>query len=275
MIDLAIVGSGPAALTAAIYASRSGYKTEVIEKAKIGGALTEISKLENYPGFVGTGSELASQLRSQAELSGAKISYGEVKKVTKQDKTFQLEVDDETVQAKAVLIATGSEPIKLGFELDVPVSYCAFCDGPLYKDKNIAVVGGANSAIQESLYLADIAKTVHVYSHSNFRAEQCLIKKAESQSNIVLHENIEPTAAELNQYDGVFVFIGKRPATTFLPKELLDEKGYIIADDNISSLEGLFAAGDVRKGTMKQAVSATADGAYATVKIIEYLKNYE
>lgn len=271
MLDLAIIGSGPAALTAAIYAARAGVKTEVFEKAKIGGALTEIDRIENYPGFVGAGSDLAENLKKQAELAGAKISYGTCEKITTADASVELMIDGEPTNARAVIVATGSEPKTLELDTTTPISYCAVCDAPLYKGKNIAVIGGGNSAVQEALYLSEIVNHIVLYSHSGLKADAVLIDKIKAAGNIEIHENAMPTKAELDALDGVFIFIGKRPATTFLSADLLDDKGYVVTSD-FAAAPGIFAAGDVRSGSTKQAITAAADGAAAALAAVEYLK---
>ena len=266
MIDLAIVGSGPAALSAAIYAARAGLKVQVFEKGNIGGTLPEIARIENYPGFIGGGSELAEKFKAQAIELGAEISYGECTKV----ESGSLIIDDEKVEARAILIATGSAPKKLDIEgITVPVSYCAICDGALYKGKRVAVVGGGNSAIQESAHLAEFASEVVILSRSSVKANQSSVEKL--GSNVTIKENAEINAEVLNQFDGVFVFIGKVPATDFLPAELLDEKGFIKTENYQTALPGVFAAGDVRADTIKQVVTAAADGAAAALRIIDVL----
>lgn len=273
MIDLAIIGSGPAALTAALYASRSGLEVEVFEKANFGGALVEIPKIDNFPGFAGAGKDLAASLKSQAESAGAKISYGACEKIEKSDKIFKITIDGKNVEARSVLVATGSEPIPLDFVPKSPVSYCALCDGPLYKDQDIAVIGGGNSAISEALYLAELTKSVSVFSHSPLRAEKTLIDSLKSHENVKIAENVEITRELLENFAAVFVFIGKRPATTFLDSSLLDDSGYILTDAlNMTKIPGLFAAGDVRKNAVRQAVTAAADGASTSINIAKYLK---
>jgi thioredoxin reductase (NADPH) len=271
-MDFAIIGSGPAALTAAIYAARAGFKTEVFEKNKIGGALTEIDRIENYPGFLGSGEELANNLKEQAKNAGAKISYGTCEKLSTNDSGIELIIDGEPVAARAVLVATGSEPKTLELDTDKPISYCALCDAPLYKGKNIAVIGGGNSAVQEALYLSKIVNKIVLYSHSGLKADAVLVDKIKTAGNIEIHENAMPAKAELDELDGVFVFIGKRPATTFMSEELLDEKGYI-KTRNFAAAPGIFAAGDVRSGSTKQAITAAADGADAAIAAIEFLKS--
>lgn len=267
MLDLAIIGSGPAALTAALYVARAGFKVEVFEKAKIGGALTEIAKLENYPGFVGTGDEFIDTLKKQCKDAGVTIIYGECTSVN------PLIIDEEAVSARAVLIATGSEPKTLDFDAKKPVSYCALCDGSLYQGKNVAVIGGGNSAISGAIYLASIANQVTVLTRSKLKATDCIIKKATEFSNIKICEQTKVNADALAAYDGIFVFIGKRPATTFMSAKTLDKDGYIKTNNYMSKLKGVFAAGDVRADSIKQVVTASADGAAAAIAIMDYLNH--
>lgn len=266
MLDLAIIGSGPAALTAAIYAARAGLKTVVYEKGAMGGALSQIAKIENYPGFVGAGADLAAVMRDQATTAGAKIEYGECQGVN------PLIIDGEEIAARAILIATGSEPIPLDVKTDKPVSYCALCDGALYKGKAIAVIGGGNSAIQESIHLAKIVGSITVFSRSALSAEPYIIDKLKQCKNVTIRENITATPADLAHFAAVFTFIGKRPATTFLPSEILTKDGYIKTDDYATSINGIFAAGDVRDGSIRQAISAAADGAAAAITITKFLQ---
>lgn len=272
MLDAAIVGGGPAALTAAIYLGRAGYTVKVFEHEAFGGMVNQIVKISNYPGFVGKGSELANNMKQQAETSGAKLAYGECTGLEPTEHGWRVTVDGEPVNAKVVLIATGSEPRQLDFGLDVPVSYCAMCDGDLIKGKNIAVVGGANSAIHEAIYLAPLARELTLISHSGVKAEQALVDKLGQFNNVTIIENTEPTPKLLNQYDQVFVSIGKRPATRFLNPEVVDESGYIKAEHYQTKLPGLFAAGDVRQGAVRQVVTAAAEGAAAARAMIDFLK---
>jgi thioredoxin reductase (NADPH) len=203
------------------------------------------------------------------------------------DFPFYLIIDEERILARTVIVATGSEPrpLEIKTKTKTPVSYCALCDGSLYKGKKVAVIGGGNSALQESLYLADLAKTVTIFSHHDLKAEPYLLTKVESINNIDLKQHTEPTAEMLDEYDAVFAFIGKRPATSFLGKgfdgdepgdeyerKLLDEDGYIITKDCYTAIPGLFAAGDVCKDSVKQVVAATASGANAALHAIELLK---
>lgn len=300
--DLAIIGAGPAALSAALYAARAGLKVQVFERAGIGGALAEISHLTNYPGFDGPGPDLAASMRHQAEQAGAQFSYGECQKLWRYTDHFELIVDGEPIRAAQVLIATGCAPQPLPFTPRPPVSYCALCDGDLVKDKHIAVVGGANSAVQESLYLANLAKDLTIITHSRLKADAYLMKRlraAEKSHPITILEHTEATPDLLDPFDRVFVFIGKRPATDFLRPladsllsvaALLDPSGYLITGSQPTSnqstllspstaplgspfqhatvVPGLYAAGDVRLGCPQQVVTAAADGASAAIEII-------
>ncbi len=287
MLDLAIIGAGPAALTAAIYAARAGLSTTVFERGTVGGALAEISHIGNFPGFDGPGPDLAKSMRTQAESSGAHLVYGECTDVHQGTNHFVLTVDGELHSARAILVATGSEPLQLDSAiqsaLTVPVSYCALCDGDLIKGKRIAVVGGANSALQEALYLSGLAESVTIISHSAIKASASLQERVANTPNIEILADTEPTAELFNQFDHIFVYIGKRPATTFLKNlstdaetSLFDSQGYlhtISAGSHSTPIKGLFVAGDVRSGALRQAITAAADGAAAAVEATEYLKN--
>ena len=284
MIDLVIIGGGPAALSAAIYAARAGLEVKVYERGSFGGILPNIPLLENYPGYSGEGAGLAEVMRRQAEQAGAKLEYGECTLVkVAADATFQLEIDGEMAKARSVLVATGSRPRELSFTPSAPVSYCALCDGPLVKGKKVAVIGGANSAVQEALFLAKIAQTVTIITHSELKADAKLQNQLSHYPNIRVIEHLEPNPENLQDYDHVFVYIGKLPATDFLQdlaKEyaILGRDGYVLADTenpelpHQTVLEGLFAAGDVRTGATKQAIVAAADGAEAAIEIAKYLK---
>ena len=326
-LDLAIIGSGPAALSAALYAARAGHRVAVFERSNIGGALFEIAQISNYPGYTGPGRDLAATMRHQAESAGAAINYGECTAIRCLDPAtltpvapsvpvdpstpdrpalFELTIDGEPVRARAVLLATGSEPRPLPFTLAVPVSYCALCDADLAKGQDIAVVGGGNSAVQESLGLAPLVKSLTLISHSALKAEPHLQSQLRALSNVVVREHLEPTPELLNTFDRVFVFIGKRPATTCVASlasstpDFYDAAGYIRttpasvdaprsvsapvdtspANSSAASttpshqtlIPGLYVAGDLRSGAVRQVVTAAGDGAAAAVEISQFLR---
>ena len=300
VLDLAIIGSGPAALSAALYAARAGLRVSVFERANIGGALCEIAQISNYPGFTGPGRDLAATMRRQAESAGVTIAYGECtairplkpsanSAVPASDTTaaqpaaparFELTIDGEPVRARAVLLATGSEPRPLPFALTVPVSYCALCDADLAKGQDIAVVGGGNSAVQESLGLAPLVKSLTLITHSALKAEPHLITQLRALPNVTIREHLEPTPDLLNTFARVFVFIGKRPATTCVADlaastpDFYDAAGYVRGGHGSAhqtAIPGLYVAGDLRSDALRQVVTATGDGAAAAVEISQSL----
>ena len=187
ILDLAIVGSGPAALSAAIYAGRSNIKTTVFERELIGGELPKIHWIENYPGFEGAGADLAQKMRESAEKFGAKFEYGECSGLKKEDDIFELAIDKTSVFAKTVLIATGTERKKLGIPGEKNakrVSYCATCDAALTKGKDVMVVGGANSAVQECFSVLEFCDKVNLLVRTKLKCDEILKKRIEDEPRI-------------------------------------------------------------------------------------------
>lgn len=300
MLDVAIIGGGPAALTAALYLARAGRTVKVFERREFGGELNQTAQIVNYPGYSGAGRELGQKFRDQAKAAGAELEYGECSKIEPTDVGFALTIDDAMVSARGVLVATGSEPKPLGFEITPPVSYCALCDGDFARDKHAAVIGGGNAAAEEALYLAPIVKDLDLITHSALKADALLRRELERQSNITIHEQLEPTRELLDTYDYVFVFIGKTPSTaclqglaeqTLIHKQskllefdvtkeldLFDDAGFVKtgvakhAHPHETAIPGIFAAGDVRSGMLRQVVSAAGDGAAAAVELNQFLK---
>lgn len=290
VLDLAIIGSGPAALSAALYAARAGLRVSVFERANIGGALCEIAQISNYPGFTGPGRDLAAAMRRQAESAGVTIAYGECTAIRPLEPSaasaaparFELTIDGEPVRARTVLLATGSEPRPLPFALTVPVSYCALCDADLAKGQDIAVVGGGNSAVQESLALAPLVKSLTLITHSALKAEPHLITQLRALPNVTVREHLEPTPDLLNTFARVFVFIGKRPATACVADlaastpDFYDAAGYVRGGHGSAhqtAIPGLYVAGDLRSDALRQVVTATGDGAAAAVEISQSLRS--
>jgi len=284
-LDVAIIGTGPAGLSAGIYLARAGLKCTAFSSGPFGGDLAEISQIANYPGFSGPGKKLADAMKKQAEEAGTGIEYGECTKIQPVAATdgkpryFELTIEEQPVYARTVLVASGSTPKSLDFSVEKPVSYCALCDGDFAKNKNVIVVGGGNSAVQEALYLTNLAAKVTLISHSKLKAEQILRQKAEKAQNLEIIEGIEPTAEFLNQFDQIFVYIGKNPASGFLEgleRPILDKSGYVITGVGTRTHEtaepGIFAAGDVRSGMLRQVVTAAGDGAAAAVEIIDFMR---
>ena len=288
--DFVIIGSGPAAMSAAIYAARDQKAPLVLERDDMGGLAATISKIENYPGFIGTGAELMQTMRSQAESFGAKFDYGEITRLAQSDAGIDLEIDgDEHLLARAVLVATGTERVRLGIPgEDLPgVSYCATCDGPLIRGQNVLVIGGGNSAVQEAFYLLKFCDKATLLVRSRLRCDDTLRERLEHEARISVKLGVIPTKIEqadqelsVISEDGrtfsahnIFIFIGQRPATTFLPAEVLAEDSSIVTDKNyMTKIPGLFAAGDCRYESVHQVVTATGEGAAAAVAIRNYLK---
>jgi thioredoxin reductase (NADPH) len=304
--DLVIVGAGPSALTAAIYATREDIDTVLIEKGVIGGLMATIDKIENYPGFPEgiEGLTLAMDFQSQAEKFGAKIELAEVQKITtNDDKTFLVQTDAGEFQARAVLIASGNDYRKLGIPGEKEfygngVHYCATCDGAFYRDKKLVVIGGANAAVQEAMFLTKFATHIDLVVRSRVKASEVLQKelaKYVEEGKITVHEGWTPdeivaendqvtavkahktTAPDKTQRlttDGVFIFAGVIPNTEFLAgsEVELDNVGHVITNAELmTNIPGIFASGDVRFGATKQVSSAAGEGTTAALAIREYL----
>ncbi len=302
--DVIMVGAGPAALTAAIYTTREDIDTLLFEKGVIGGLAAVTDLIDNYPGFTNGvhGLELADSLRGQAERFGAVIELGEVMSIKDEGKLKRLETTSGDMLARAVLIATGSDYKKTGVPGEAEyyargVHYCATCDGAFYRDKKLAVIGGGNSAVQESIFLTRFASHIDLLVRSTLKASEVLrseLKQYVAAGKITVHEGVKPKeivgddngvnkiiTTDANDkevvydIDGVFVFIGLLPNTGFLKSSgiELDAVGLIKTDQNLeTNIKGVFAAGDVRSGATMQIASAAGEGATAALKIREYLE---
>ncbi len=300
MYDLIIIGAGPAGLSAALYASRAGASVLVLDGGAPGGKLSLTAEIENYPGFIKKGPELAYAMFEHCLSFGAKYEYGHVTSIKVDENQKIVCVDEKEYSTKYVFIATGTKERKMGIPLEEEmtgrgVSYCAVCDGPFFKNKDVCVIGGGNSAIEEATYLSDIANKVHVIVRRDvLRADQYLIDKMNKKENIELHVLKKPHSIEVVdqkvsglivedslsgelstiETQGIFPFIGLDPMTDFV-KDLgiVDEFGYIYVDNNMeSNVKGIFAGGDVIAKSLRQVVTATNDGAIAGQYIASLLK---
>ncbi len=298
--DTIILGGGPAGYSAALYAARAELDTLVIEKLSVGGQMALTDTIDNYPGFEEgvDGFSLGFKMQASAERFGAKTEYAEVLKVDFSDKIKKLETSNGDFFAKTVIISTGANPRELGLENEQSligngVHYCAHCDGRFYKDKTVIVVGGGNSAAADALYLSRIAKKVYlIHRRDTLRATKIYHKPllntenveflwnskitefiAEDRLNGVKIINTKTLEESVINCDGVFISIGRKPATElFEGKISLDKNGYIIAnEDTKTNISGVFAAGDVRTKSVRQVVTAAADGAVAAINAEEYL----
>lgn len=294
--DLIVVGAGPAGLTAAIYAARARLKTLVLDEGMPGGQVKTTHKVSNYPGFPEdvTGAELAVKFAKQAERFGAKIARAiEITDFDLKEpmKRFVLDEEDE-VTAPAVIVATGAKPREVGVEGEKKfkgrgISYCATCDGAYFEGKNIHVIGGGNSAVEESLFLTQFAESITiVHQFDHFQAEESIAHEALQHPKIKVIWNSEPRGFlgektlerlrienvkthEMSELatDGVFIFIGMVPQTEWLKDTLpLDKWGYVETDETMAtSVPGLFVAGDIRSKRFRQITTAVADGTIAAL----------
>ena len=298
--DTLILGGGPAGYSAALYTARAGLDTLVIEKICPGGQMATTDVIDNYPGFDAgiDGMELGMKMMAGAQRFGAKSAYGEITEVELAAPVKRVVTTDGVYLGKTVIIATGASPRPLELEgeqalIGRGVHYCAHCDGRFYKGKTVMVVGGGNSAASDALYLAGLAeKVILVHRRDTLRATKIYHAPLMRAENVefcwntrvsALHADKRVNAVTLTDLvsgesrevaiDGLFVSIGRCPATDLFKGQLpLDAQGYIIADESTKTpLDGVFAAGDVRTKTLRQVVTAAADGAVAAHHAEEYL----
>lgn len=301
--DVIMIGAGPAALAAAIYTSREDVSTLLFEKGVVGGLAAITDKVDNYPGFPEgiEGLTLADNLRMQAERFGAYIEYGDVLSVKKDGDLLVLDTTSGEMKARAVLVSTGSEYVKLGVPGESEfygkgVHNCATCDGAFYRDKRLVVVGSGNSAAQEALFLTRYATQIDILIRGEaWKASDVLIHEVVKNPKLRVHFNTtteeivgvdgkvtkvvgkDKATGKFKDFptDGVFVFVGLKPVTYFLKDTgvELDDKGFIKTDMHLqTAVPGLFAAGDVRSGATLQIASAVGEGASAALAIREYLE---
>lgn len=303
--DVIVVGAGPAALTAAIYTTREDIDTLLFERGVVGGLAAVTDKIDNYPGFPEgiEGLTLADQLHKQAERFGAVVELGEVTAIHDEGELKRLETTSGDMHAKAVLIATGSDYKKIGVPGEEAyyargVHYCATCDGAFYRDKRLVVVGGGNSAVQETIFLTRFATHIDLLVRSTIKASDVLqddLQKLVESGKVTVHlgTSTDEIVGENNSVikvvgtkdgkkvefptDGVFVFVGLMPNSQFIKNSPIkcDEIGFILTDQNLQThMPGVFAAGDIRSGATMQIASAAGEGATAALKIREYLEGH-
>ena len=300
MYDIIVIGGGPAGLTAALYACRANKKVLVIEKGGFGGQITYSPKVENIPGFTEvTGNEFADKLVEQVLAQEAEVECAEVLGITDGEYKTVL-TDGGEFTAKAVIIATGAKHRLLGLKneenlVGEGISFCAVCDGAFYEGKQVAVIGGGNSALQEAILLSDLAEKVTVIQNLDFfTGEQKLVEKLQSKPNVeimmgtVVKELLGETELkglvlkheasgeeQTLTVDGMFVAIGLVPQNEVFKGLIdLDERGYILAgEDCKTNVEGIFVAGDCRTKHIRQVITAAGDGAVAALAACDYADN--
>jgi thioredoxin reductase (NADPH) len=298
--DVIIIGSGPAGFTAGVYTSRAKLKVLIITGSLPGGQLMTTSEVENYPGFPNGifGPELMMNMRQQAERFGTTIIDDEVVKVNFKNHPFRISTHSESFEGRAILLCTGASPRKLGINGEEEfggrgVSYCATCDGPFFKGEEIAVIGGGDTAIEEATFLTKFGKSVKIIHRRDFlRASKILQEKAFENSKIQIIWNHIVTGISGNKkiesidikdlttgmtsnlsVGGLFVAIGHEPNTSIFKDQLeLDDKGYVVLKENTkTSVEGIFAAGDVHDYRYRQAVTAAGFGCMAALDVEKWL----
>ena len=298
--DMIVIGGGPGGYTAALYAARAGFDTLVIEKLSAGGQMALTHQIDNYPGFVdGIGGwELADQMQRQAERFGATTQNAEVRSVNLNSSPKTVETSEGTFYGKTIVLATGANPRELGVPNEKElvgrgVAYCAACDGMFYKGKTVVVVGGGNTAAADALLLSRIAeKVIIVHRRNTLRATKIYHEPLMKAENVefrwnsvvteLLHED-NITGVRLNDVqtgeetviaaDGVFVSVGRKPATELVSDQIeLDKGGYIVAGETTeTNIPGVYAVGDVRTKLLRQVVTAVADGAMAVHMAEEFM----
>ena len=298
--DIVIIGAGPSGYTAGIYCSRAGYDTLILSGILPGGQLVNTTEVENYPGFEKgiMGPDLMIEMRKQTQRMGTTIIDDEVVDVDFRHKPFKVLTASEEYEGRAVIIATGANPRKLGLSGEQTfagkgVSYCATCDGPFFRNQELIVVGGGDSAIEEATFLTKFATTVHlVHRRESLRASKIMQERAIKNDKIKFHwnsavtdirgdqkmrqavlKNIKTGEEKILDVAGLFVAIGHEPNTKLFKKQIdLDDEGYIVLKNKThTNIEGVFAAGDVHDRSYKQAITAAGFGCMAAIDVDKYL----
>ncbi len=301
MYDIIVIGAGPAGMTAAIYARRAARSVLVLEAVNYGGQIMNTPDIENYPVEAHiSGFDFSTKVYEQAKSLGAEFVFERVVEIRSADDKKTVITPKNTYTAKAVILATGSENRKLGLDdedrlVGRGVSYCATCDGNFYRNKVVAVVGGGNTALEDALYLSDLAKQVYlIHRRDSFRGEETNAARLKEKENveIIYNANVTKLISEkrlnaievtnkLNgnvrtiELNGLFIAVGRIPENqNFADLIKLDDAGYVIAgEDCHTSIDGIFVAGDNRTKMLRQLVTATGDGAVAATEAVKYINN--
>ncbi|MBA8778902.1 thioredoxin-disulfide reductase [Staphylococcus schleiferi subsp. coagulans] len=300
--DVAIIGAGPAGMTAAVYASRANLKTVMIERGVPGGQMANTEEVENFPGFeMISGPDLSNKMFDHSKKFGAEYKYGDIKGIEDKGDYKVIDLGTSEIEATAVIIATGAEYKKIGVPGEEQlggrgVSYCAVCDGAFFKNKNVYVVGGGDSAVEEGTYLTKFAdKVTIVHRRDQLRAQKILQDRAFKNEKIdfiwnhtlksvnekdgkvgslTLVSTVDGTEQTVDA-DGLFVYIGMKPLTQpFENLGITNEAGYIVANPDMSTaVKGVYVAGDVREKGLRQIVTATSDGSIAAESVQAYIES--
>ena len=302
MYDTIIIGAGPAGMTAALYAARSNLKVALIEGGLPGGQMNNTSDIENYPGYANiSGPELAEKMFEPLENLGVEHLYGFVKNIENHGDVKKVITDDQEFETRTVIVATGSKHRLLGApgeeELNSRgVSYCAVCDGAFFRDQDLLVVGGGDSAVEEAIFLTQFAKSVTiVHRRDELRAQKVLQDRAfanekinfiwdsvvkeikgENRVESVVIENVKTNQVTEHAFGGVFIYVGLDPVSDFTKDlQIQDESGWIVTDDHMkTSVAGVFAVGDVRQKDLRQVTTAVGDGAIAGQEAYKYITEH-
>lgn len=298
--ELIIIGGGPGGMAAGLYAGRAELKTVLLEKGMTGGLAATTAHIENYPGFpagIG-GMELAAQMDEQARKFGVEIKNAQVEKLSRVGEGFTLQTDDGEFSAGSVILATGASPSFLGVPGEKElygrgVSFCATCDGAFFRDQVVVVVGGGDAAVEEAMFLTRFASKVYVvHRRGELRATKIIQDRAFKNSKLefiwhskvdeirgvsrveeVVIKDVRSAQTQVLKAGGIFIYVGNRPNSELVADLVaLDGQGYVLTDDDMrTNVAGLFAAGDVRRKSLRQVITAVADGAVAAVSAEKYL----
>lgn len=301
--DVVIIGAGPAGMTAAVYASRANLKTALLERGVPGGQMANTEEVENFPGFdFVTGPDLSSKMFEHAQKFGAEYKYADIKSIEDEGDIKVLKTGSDDIKTKTIIIATGAEYKKIGVPGEEElggrgVSYCAVCDGAFFKERELVVIGGGDSAVEEGVFLTKFAsKVTIVHRRDELRAQKILQDRAfkNEKINFIWDTELQSINGESkvegvtlldkqtgDKYDfdadGVFVYIGMKPLTKpFEGLDLLNELGYVASNEEMeTNIPGIFVAGDVRNKTLRQIVTATGDGSIAAQNAQHYIERLE